>query len=667
LKTIQRILIRPGKIFLPGRRLVRSSLCIWYCLAAGAVLLAQQPSGPGFTLPVPSPDSLSVFYVFADAPEERYPKDDTLPDARFRFYDPARQSVIDWGTLGNLGSSARPLWFSPAPRRGFDMGIHPFDLYRLTPDSLRFYKQSRTYSDVFFSQGRTQNDNMVRAVFSRTFGDSITFALDYRTFNNIGQYRYQTAKHSGVSAGIRWPLSRRYQVFLIFTSNSNRQQENGGIAADTLFGSGQFGGAISAPIRLPDQRAQTRIADRTIVGIQHFDFGNTGRRTFRARHKLGSSRQEFKFFNTNLQADSVFFDTFFVDRRGLRHYTQLYRLDNEVDLLAFRQKEAGASSDLISAGIAHSYFRLQQEPRDSAFSNLFLTGRFTLAPGKAFAFQARGAFGLLSNFGEYTAEARLKLSAGRFGRLELDFNSRRYPVAQLYRQLYVSDRLIWQNDFNKPVETSIAARFYLLKLGLTLSGQTHLVNNYLYFDQRGVAAQTGAPLQVAQLSGNLQLPLGPFRLDNTFALQQANRSDVLRLPGWFVKSSLYYAGALFAKKLELQAGFDFRINADFRPDAYQPLSWQFHLQDSITQQPYPWLDAFVAFRVQTFRFFFRYENLATLWDNTRVFYQTAYYAQPFGAIRLGIAWRFLDGNEPGSPTGGGGGGSRPPAGVGSGR
>jgi hypothetical protein len=117
--------------------------------------------------------------------------------------------------------------------------------------------------------------------------------------------------------------------------------------------------------------------------------------------------------------------------------------------------------------------------------------------------------------------------------------------------------------------------------------------------------------------------------------------------------------------MELNAGFDFRVNSEFRPEAYQPLSWQFHLQDSITQKPYPWLDAFIAFRVQTFRFFFRYENLSTLFDKSNVFYQTAYYAQPLGAIRFGIGWRFLDGNQGGNTAGGGG--SRPPAGVGSGQ
>jgi hypothetical protein len=87
------------------------------------------------------------------------------------------------------------------------------------------------------------------------------------------------------------------------------------------------------------------------------------------------------------------------------------------------------------------------------------------------------------------------------------------------------------------------------------------------------------------------------------------------------------------------------MNSTFLPDAYQPVTGQFHLQDTLSQQPYPWADVFVAFKVQTFRFFFRYENAYTFIDNTKVFYQTAWHPQPFGGFRLGVAWRFLDDNS----------------------
>jgi len=93
------------------------------------------------------------------------------------------------------------------------------------------------------------------------------------------------------------------------------------------------------------------------------------------------------------------------------------------------------------------------------------------------------------------------------------------------------------------------------------------------------------------------------------------------------------------------------MNADFTPDGYQPVTAQFHLQDSVTSRSYLWLDVFAALKVDSFRFFVRYENLATLWDSQTLFYQTARYAQPFGALRFGVGWRFLDDNRERPATG----------------
>jgi hypothetical protein len=194
-------------------------------------------------------------------------------------------------------------------------------------------------------------------------------------------------------------------------------------------------------------------------------------------------------------------------------------------------------------------------------------------------------------------------------------------------------------------------------IGFEATAQTHLVNNYLYYDQGAEARQTSSPLQVAQLVLRENLRWGKIRFDNTVALQRPNRDDVLRLPQWFSKNSLYFSGMVFRKKMLLNAGVDFRMNAEFRPDAYQPLLWQFHLQDSLTARPYPWADVFFAFKVNTFMGFIRYENVRTLFQKDEVFYQTAYHPQPFGSLRFGIAWRFMDSNTvegDGQPNTGGG-------------
>ncbi len=599
-----------------------------------------------------SEDSTAAYYLFAQAPERRYPVEDTLPDASFRMYDPARRPMIDWGTLGNIGASARPLFFQTDPRRGAHTGYRAFDLYHLNADDLPFYPNRRALTDLFVSQGRAQTEIMLRAKFSRTFNRGLNFSILHQNLSHLGQYRYQAVKHMALAVGLWYPIHRRFESFLIATRNVSRQQENGGLSDPSQITGGQFGGPISAQVRLPDQQALTRHAATALCWINYWtpieDWLGRGR-ALRLSHRADWSTARYKFSDPGTSAggfireDSAFFRHFLVDRRGVRHYAELERLDNRLAIGTLKYKSSLEPSDRLEVGLQHSFFRWCQEPfADTVFQNLFLTGRLLWTSSSRFGLEANGGVGLGPNLGEYQLLAQLMLDLGTWAQLRAGLISQRYPPPLLTQRLGVTLQPFWANRFEKPIETALFATYALPRWGFSVTAQVHQVNYYIYYDQRALAAQTSAPLQVVQLVAQERLRWGRLRLDLTLAAQRFNRSDVLRLPEAFAKGAFYHSGYLFQKRLLLEAGTDFRINTAFLADAYQPLTAQFHLQDTFVAQPYLWIDVFAAFQVRSFRFFFRYENLRTLWDQSQLFFQTAHYGQPFGAIRLGIAWRFWD-------------------------
>ncbi len=647
------------RILLSMPQVSRLGLILGVFFLANPVFSQELPP-PGST---PSPQAAStttrkvvdaeepLLFTFALTPEKSEQATDTLPDAAFRMYNPARRSLIDYGTNGNLGGSARPLLYEIAPQRGFGFGVNAFDLYTLRPQDLRFYRNTRSFSDAFFSQGKNNQEALLNARFARTFSGGLNFSLDYRSINNVGQYNYQRDKHNALTAGLWVPWGKRYDGFLIFSRSVMRQQENGGIVSDNVFVGGQFQGPLAAEIRLPEERAYTRYDEQAIQLTQHYRFtgGDTGKRALRASHTFEWSEQQYKFSDgdttSGLRNDTAYFENFRVDDRGLRNFISLDRIDNTFTLNTFKAKKPGVPSDLLALGLAHSYFKLNQEPNRYSFSNLFFTGNFNFRPSERFVFSANAALGLIKNIGEYQIKGSLTLGLGKAGQLRASLLSQRRPPTLIQQRLFISKQLFWTNDdFAKPVENTLSATYALPLIGLEATARTTLVNNYIYFDQNSEPAQTGSPLQVLQLIVTENVKLGWFHLDNTVALQQANRSDVFRLPKWFTKNSLYLSGQLFKKRLLLTTGVDFRMNSEFIPDGYHPLIGQFHLQDEITQKPYPWADVFLAFKVQSFRFSIRYENCYTWWDKTQVFYQTARYPQPFGGLRFGIAWRFMDNN-----------------------
>lgn len=629
-------------------------LCCLCCLPDQVA--AQRPSQASATTRQASAttrrDTLALAYTLALSPEKTLLDADTLPNNTFRMYDPVRRQTIDWGHLGHVGTPARPLLFEPSARRGFDAGFHGFDLYRMKATDLRFYQNARSVSDVFFSQGGTQFDGLLNAKFARTFSKGTTFALDYRTINNKGQFRRLRSKHNTLMMGVWVPLGNRYDAFIIAGNNINRQQDNGGLQTDTI--GETLAGAIDLPVHLSG--ALTRYSDQTVQLVQHLRFlgGGEGKRALRATHHFTWLQERYKFYDETL-SDTLtqrYYGSFYTDDRGLRQYLSLNRYDNTFWLTTFKEKRQGRPSDVLSVGLTHTFFDIYQEPKDTTLSNLFAIGSLAVTPSDRFAFLVRGELGVPPfNTGEYRLGGELALGLGKAGRLRGGLQSQRFPATLTQQQLWVSQRPVWRNNFDKTLENTLWASYALPLIGFEAGMRTHVVNNYVYYDQLAIPKQLGT-VSVLQILVSENLRLGALRFDNTVALQQSNQlDDVLRLPSWFTKNSLYFAGRIFKKRLQFESGIDFRMNAEFRPDAYFPLNGQFRLQDSLRQKPYPWVDVFASIKVQSFRFFFRWENLNAMLDKSAFFHQTAYNPNPFSGIRIGIGWRFLDENKQTQNTG----------------
>jgi Putative porin len=653
------------------------------CILTGAnnhFLMAQEAASstsrplvlPGEINPA---DTLPVQYVLVIDPATRHFANDTMPDGDFRMYDPARkQGIFDYAHLGNFGSAARPLGFAPLSRIGFETGMHAYDIYQLNPNNLRFYRHARTYSHAGFSRGRTQRDAASFIRLSRTFSGGLNFSLQYQTINNLGEYRFQRNKHSAFAAGIWWPIRKNYEIFLIYTANTNQSENNGGITSTAFFASDLFTQPISVPV-LFESEAKNKFKRGDLQLTQYTTIGKA-RNQLQLAHTLNYITESWKFSDKNIPVvddttqEEIFYAPYLKDIRGVRHYYDLQRLNNHVTVSTLRKKKNNSEAGRITVGIRHSFINLYREPLpDSIVNNLFLTGKLAIKPTERMAIVGDGDLGILANTGEYRLQGTLLLDLGKIGILRANLLSQRRPPDLIHARLISAANPIWSNSFNKVVENSISATYDIPSIGFQASAANHIVNNYLYFNQLGLPMQSGRPIQVSQLAARQSFHFGRLHSENTVALQQINNKAVVRLPNWFSKNSLYVEGRLFKKQLLANAGVDFRINSAFQPDAYQPMIGQFQLQDSFEQKPYPWLDAFLSVKIQTFRLYFRFENMAPLWNKTSNLYLTTNHPQNRASFRIGISWRFLDNNVAGQEqeNGGnnGGGSNGPPPGVGS--
>ncbi len=691
-------------------------------------------------------DTSDIYYFHADNPNIAFPFSDSLLD-NIHQYDPTRQRDMDYAHLGNLGSAHRPLFYQSVFRRGFDVGLHQFDLYQIKTADVRFYKITQAYTQAGFTQGPSQNDIQFGVKFSRNFAKGLNLSLEHRLINNTGSYDFQKATDSDAAFGLWFHNKKgKYNGFLTFVSNSVVQENNGGIVAADQ--NGVFLEPFELDVNL--RSANSRYSNREFAYSQYFYLNriiedriatkderlrkkeekakhkalekelkkagkdsllvlpdsssiidtlkktpadslqsqkpqqNTSRigpaqqpinarppanrpssivnintppltRAFTLYHQIAWRRDLYKFFDSfDNEPDTTYYDDFLVDKRGLRFYLESRKLENTVKLQTFKLKAQARTdsmgralpteSDLLEVGLVHSLHLVDQEPLErQAINNLFLTGRLNFSPGERLRIQTYGHLGIGANAGDFRISGDLFLNLKKIGNLRIEAVNQLYSPSLLHEQFFVTQTELWNNDFGKILETSVSGKYSLPLLRFSVGGQYHLTNNLVYFDTAGMPRQAGA-LSVFQLIVTQDFKVGPFHLDNWGGLQKST-SEVLRLPEIYSKHSLYFLGKIFKKVMMVKVGVDARLATAYTAPSYNPLIGQFYLQNEQSLPFTPLLDFFLSFKVQTFRFFAKIENLLPS-ATQRYYFQTDDYPLPYGlgngGLRLGINWRLVD-------------------------
>lgn len=529
---------------------------------------------------------------------------------------------------------------------------------------MRFYRHSRAFSEAIYNQGfGKQSDSQFRGKFSRTFSDGMNFSLQYDALNGVGQLQNQRNKNSALALGLWQQFGSRYEAMLIYAKNTHKQQENWGILDEQDFFSENIpGGNNEVRVRQLTSVPVSTLKKSDLQFTQHLLFlkknkatagdstrqKTSGKSDFRLVHSARYGTEVFKFYDKKSAGEDTLYGPFWTDERALRAYFTTKTVENRATLAFSGGKKTGGD---LEAGLKHQFVTLDEEVSTDRFQQLFLTGNGGFRIADRLKLNTAADLGLgEKNGGEYSLRADAGLDFGKFGELRGGFLNQRRQPSLVQKRLQVSQIPVYNKDFKKIIETTLAVNWDIPRLGFSATGQNHLANNFIFFNKNQLPEQLGSALNVAQLIVNQQFRVKNWRLDNQLVFQKTNQSDILHQPEWASRNSLYFDGKIIHRRLHLAAGADFRINQAFAADAWEPAAGQFFLQNEKIAA-YPSVDVFAAMDVKNFRFFVRMENLSKFWEK-QVFYQTYRFPQPRGYIRFGVSFRWMDGRQ--APKSGGG-------------
>ena len=606
----------------------------------------------------PARDTSSIYYFYLNNPGQDYLLQDTVLEPYFLQYDVSRRPALQYGHLGLPGTAAYSLAQRLPFRRGFDVGMHQFDIYRIGAGEVRYYKVEQAYTRAFFSQGATQEETTFGAEFAREFSGNFTLSADYRRYSNEGFYQNQLANNSAlVLNGWLHSDSDRYRAFFSATINKNDHLENGGIASlpQNLTGTRDtIDNPVLAQIRLPvTSEAQNRYTERAL-NYKHFyklnraktDTLNRGLRAFTLVHEANFSSATYRYTDLTPTASADFYGQFVTDSRGLRHYIKQQKIENSFAVSTFKTKRGAEKNtteqkDLLEIGLLHRYNVIRQEPRFDRLNEVFATGRWQIAPGEKLQINTYAHLGLLGSVGDYTASGNLSFDLGKIGTLTGKVTQQLARPTLIQERLFISQQLVYENDFKKTLSNEIGGSYTLPAINFKGEVNYQLLDNYIYFDTLGLPRQSEGIISVGRLTVQQNIKAGSFHLDNRVTLQQSS-SDIIRIPPIYGVHSLYFEGMIFKKAMYTKIGLDLRINSPFSPYAYQPLHGQFIQQNERRTNWQPITDFFMAFKVKKFRLLLRYDNFVPLITRTDYYYQVDDYPLPYGYFRVAIAWQFVD-------------------------
>ena len=617
-------------------------------------------------------DTAHIQYFFAANPARLYPENDTLLDNNFQQFDPSRHRQLNYFNLGRVASAAYPSVYQPQLRSGLDMGMHSFDLYQLKNEDIRFYYQGKAFTDAYYS-GNEQNNGMTKARFARNFTNGVNFSVDFQRIYNISQinsqgpnfnrkipdgttetWLYEGFPRGRVSAlGIGfWIHREKYNSYFTYTVNSVSQLNYGGITNDSVFKLPTASNSLPAVLT----KAQTRYDKQEISYLQYLILNkkdSTGtKRNFLATHKISYRSTFYKsydpFVSTEYKNDSTFYGSLLNDIRGLRFYLKEKQLENSFSLSTTKArvskdtlKKVGGQNDWFEVGISHSYHNVNQEIIQRTFNNVLLRGRWNFTPNDDLKVETYAHFNILGhNLGDYRLNGELYLNLKNIGSLTVKGLNQLYEPTYIQEEMYLTQRPVWKNDFKKTLETSLSSTLKVPRLKFEGTIAYTLLNNFIYFDKTYKPQQANTPLSILQLIVNQDFKLGAFHLDNTLAIQKPTEK-YLRLPDIYSKNSLYLEGKIFRKAMLARFGFDFRYATAWFAPAYMPLTGQFYVQEIEKVNAYPSVDAFMSFKVKSFRLFVKMENVLGSFSKN-VYYQIYNYPVPDRQFRFGVRWNLLN-------------------------
>jgi Putative porin len=694
---------------LKGHRIIAAGV-LMILLLSGSGLLAQQSPLSRFgggggggakgadTLAHRKADTITIHYRYLDSSRLNNLDSDILDFGR-RIPRPDT-----WVNMGNLGTAAHNLIFSPRMQSGWDPGFHAFDLYKFTVDETKFYNTTKPYTELGYLLA-SKGEQTIDVFHTQNIRPYWNFAFEYRLINAPGTFQNQNTNHNSYRLSSWYQAhNKRYQNFFVLVAGKLESAENGGVqsAADLLVPA--YSNQQTVPVKLGNGLVPvgvnpfavvittgTKTSHLTLLFRQQYDLGQKDSIVtdtsviplfyprVRLEHTLSYSTYSYRFTDDSLPGQyglsSTYYQNYGLGYMGVPQVgtglipDSFYRRDqwrvisNDFSIYQFPDArnpqqffKLGATLELLKGTFdSASIFTgsLIFPKSDLSSYNVFGHAEYrNKTRNQKWDVEAYGKLYLNGfNAGDYNAYISLKrLISRQLGYFQGGFeNSNRTP-SFVFDKRSAFNYDTTPHSFGKENTTHIFASLDQPQHQLSLTGSYYLMSNYSFVSNYYKEAQASAIFNLLQITLKKQFTIyrhWKWRTQTTF--QQVAGSAPVHVPLLVSFNQVGYDGNFGFKNLLLSFGTEIRYVSAYKADGYAPLTGQFYSQgDTTVRQHLPDLSLYLHLRVRSFTAYVRVEGLNAIATspNGFGFYKNNFvapdYPSPGMVIRYGFIWNFIN-------------------------
>jgi len=547
---------------------------------------------------------------------------------------------------------------SPFPEIGF-AGKH---FNYLQVNDIKYYNVATPMTELYFKTVMEQGQ-MIDAFITLNTSKRLNFSIGYRGLRSLGKYVNQLSSNGNFKFMTSYNTeNERYFLKLHFTGQDLSNGENGGITNRE-----DFEGEDE------DFKKRERLdvyflnAESFLKGNRYFVDHN-----FRINSEKGNNNlyvnHQFNYENKFIEYSQPTILTAITPTGGtLRYISRFgnsYVSSNLKDQTRYNRmyNRIGATYENSTLGqfqffiddFRYNYFynRVIVKENAATIQNLLsdeinnVGGQYSYRKNNwngRFLFSTSISDQKMSNL-----DLNLKYTFDERNNIEAQYqNVSKVPdhIYNLFQSSFVNYN--WSNNFDNEKTNSIKVNANTQWANASL--QLSTFENHLYFEDTDTTEdvliatpkQYGETINYVSLKVSKEFKFRKWALDNTVLYQKVDQDDdILNLPQFVTRNTLYYSNHLFKKALFLQTGITFSYFSDYYADDYNGLISDFYIQTQRKIGGFPTFDFFINAKVKNTRIYLKAEHFNSSFTGND-FYSAPNYPYRDFIVRFGLVWNFF--------------------------